>query len=119
MFSFSKKHTPDWKEVTELKAIATIYDASLTRPQLIFKHSTRCSISRAAYQRLAEGLEELEKQADVHYLDLLNHRNISDEIAEKTGIRHESPQIILIADGKAVYAATHSAIQVEEILKHL
>lgn len=78
----------------------------------IFKHSTRCSISSMAKNRLER---EWNLDIPVYYLDLLQYRSISNLIAELSGVEHQSPQYILFKDGKPVYDASHNAIDVEDI----
>jgi len=75
---------------------------------LIFKHSTRCSISTMAFNRLKSG--EDFPGVKVYYLDLLKFRPISDFISEKYHVEHESPQVLLLVDGKCVFHASHNAI---------
>ena len=82
---------------------------------LLFKHSTRCSISIAALGRLERSWKLMDTEVPTFYLDLLNYRNISQAIAQKYGIEHESPQILVIKNGKCIYSATHSDISSPEI----
>lgn len=78
----------------------------------IFKHSTRCSISSMAKNRLER---EWNLDFPAYYLDLLNYRTISNLIAEKSGVEHQSPQLIVFQHGKVIYQASHNAIIVDEI----
>lgn len=111
----SKVH---WRELTDLGQLNEIINESTEQPVIIFKHSTRCSISRFS-------LKQFESEFDLHdkvipyYLDLLNHRDISNEIASRFDIEHQSPQLILIQDGKAIYDASHDAISVADIKRNL
>lgn len=77
---------------------------------VIFKHSTRCSISSMAKNRLERNWGFDSQKFPVYYLDLLNYRDISNKISEIYNIEHQSPQILIIKDGKCVYSATHSEI---------
>ncbi len=81
---------------------------------VVFKHSTRCSISSMAKNRL-ESSWDLEGDLPAYHLDLIQFRNISDLIAEKFNVRHESPQLLLIKDGECVYNESHMSISVENI----
>jgi bacillithiol system protein YtxJ len=74
---------------------------SRTKPIVIFKHSTACGISSAAYREM----EKLEEQ--VNLLEVQSARDVSRELAAMTGIRHETPQVIVLKDGKAVWDASH------------
>lgn len=85
---------------------------------IIFKHSTRCSISAMAKSRFEREWSD-SSQIPVYYLDLLKHRDISDAIAEKLSVKHESPQALVIKNGKSVYYASHTSISGKEILKHI
>jgi bacillithiol system protein YtxJ len=103
----------NWITLTEETQLAQINEQSKTIPVVIFKHSTRCSISSMAKSRL-----EREKAPDnipFYYLDLLKHRNISNKIAADYHITHESPQVLLIKNGECTYEETHNGIDMHEI----
>lgn len=100
-----------WIQLTNAKQLDQIISDSAIRPQLIFKHSTRCSISSMALSRL-EKEWNLSEKADAWYLDLLELREISNAIATKFGVIHESPQAILVANGKVTHVSSHSGISV-------
>ena len=91
----------------DTSSVDDLIEASRERPQVIFKHSTSCSISHLAKARLDRALRGDELEHPVFYLDLLAHRDVSDYVAERLGVRHESPQAIVVADGEARYAASH------------
>jgi len=91
-----------------------IKERSTRRPQLIFKHSTRCSTSALVKGRLERGKEP--EAIDFYYLDLLNHRPISNKIADTFSVDHESPQVLLIRDGECVYDESHLGITMDDIL---
>ncbi|MEN9447541.1 MAG: hypothetical protein RJA25_831 [Bacteroidota bacterium] len=82
----------------------------------IFKHSTRCSVSAMAKNRVERNWN---LSMPIYYLDLLQHRSISNLIATQTGIEHQSPQLIVFKNGKAIYNASHNAIDIEEIKEQL
>ncbi len=83
---------------------------------VLFKHSTRCFISRSAWQRFNDEWS-LENDTPVYYLDLLQHRDISGEIAQRYGVQHQSPQVLLIRDGECVYHASHENINAGDVTK--
>lgn len=86
---------------------------------MIFKHSTRCPVSRMAL-KIVESDEVLEQaNIDYYYLDLLKHRDISNEIASEYSIEHKSPQVLLIKEGKCFYNTSHSGIKPAEIIEQL
>ncbi len=105
------------KRLDHLAQLEAIVQASVAKPQLIFKHSTRCSISAAAKYRLDTTLSDLKEKMDIHFLDLLLHRDVSQEIAEHFGVRHESPQILLIHDGHVDFHMSHYDIEPGIILQ--
>lgn len=80
----------------------------------IFKHSTRCSISSVAKTRLST-FWNFGEELPIYYLDILSYRNISNLIADKFEVAHESPQLIIIKNGKAIYNASHMGISVKEL----
>lgn len=105
----------DWNDLTELKQLDTIAEESFKMPVIIFKHSTRCSISRMALKNFEREYSIEVESAKPYFLDLLEHRNISNEIAERFNVQHQSPQLIIIKEGKAVYNASHSDIDAEDV----
>ena len=106
----------NWLPLTQMSQLDEISDRSHENNVLIFKHSTRCSISSMAKGRLDS--HEFDN-VPVYYLDLIAHRDISNQIAERFSVHHESPQILLIRNGECVYAESHSGIMVEEIEEQL
>lgn len=102
-----------WIPLENLDDLTKIVEQSKTRPQVIFKHSNRCSISSMAKGRIERSGKS--DNFDLYYLDLIKHRAISDKIAEQFNIPHESPQIILIKDGSSTYHESHSGISMDEI----
>ena len=103
-----------WRQLTDLGQLNEIVDLSTEKPVAIFKHSTRCSISRMVLKQF-ESEFDLQDKVDPYFLDLLEHRDISNEIASRFGVQHQSPQIIVIKDGKAVYNASHESVDVQKI----
>ncbi|MDZ4668918.1 MAG: bacillithiol system redox-active protein YtxJ [bacterium] len=96
--------------------LSEIDELSAQKPVIIFKHSTRCSISSAALSRFekAYALEDADA-LPVYFLDLLKHRDVSNEVAQHYHIAHQSPQTLLIKDGKCIHEATHFEIDLAEI----
>lgn len=84
------------------------------KPQVIFKHSTRCSISAVAFQRLQKAQQP--EGIDFYYLDLLAHRPISNRISEVFRVHHESPQVLVIKEGKCIYDESHLGISMFDIV---
>lgn len=105
----------NWIPLQESSQLKVIDEASQHKPILIFKHSTRCSISKVALSRLEK--EDKILSADCYYLDLLKHRDISNQIAEHYQIHHESPQVLLIKNGTCVYDESHMNITWDDLEK--
>lgn len=105
-----EKQALPWQELKSIDQLDQIAEASKTKTQAIFKHSTRCGISRMVISNFEDSFDLSENQVDLFYLDLLNHRDISSEIAAKFQVFHESPQFIIIRNGVAVHHASHSTI---------
>ena len=105
----------EWNELTDLKQLDAIAEESSETPVIIFKHSTRCSISRMALKNFEREYSIEEDSAKPYFLDLLEHRDISNAIASRFGVTHQSPQLILIKQGAAVYNTSHSDIDAEAV----
>ena len=105
-----------WKNLDSEFQLEAIIEESHSSPQVIFKHSTTCPISSMAKRRL-EGDWALD--INPYYLDLISYRSISNAIADKLNVRHESPQIILIYNGKAIYNESHLDISVADLHQSL
>lgn len=105
-----------WIHLTDEEQLKHILTRSQTRPQVIFKHSSRCSISAVALQRLQKVSQP--SDIDFYFLDLLSYRSLSNRVAEVFRVPHESPQVILIKEGNCVYEESHMGIRMSEILDH-
>jgi len=102
-----------WIEIENSRQVDTLLDDSMTAAQLIFKHSTRCSISSMALRRAEDNLPI--KNLAAYYLDLIAFREVSNYIAEITGVTHQSPQVILIRNKEVTYHASHGSMDWKEI----
>jgi bacillithiol system protein YtxJ len=102
----------NWKPLTKLDQLEILAEESKLKPLVIFKHSTTCSISVMAKRRLESNWN---LDLDAYYLDLKQYKEISNTIAEKFSVHHESPQLILLKDGEVIYDASHFDISVEEL----
>lgn len=103
----------DWKILNDAAQLEEIKKRSFEKTQVIFKHSTRCSISSVAKSRLEKA--QAPENIDFYYLDLISYRNISNEVAEKFDVFHESPQVLVIRNGECVYDESHMSISMNEI----
>lgn len=110
-----------WHKLTDISQLQDIVNLSIEQSAngltvLIFKHSTRCSISSMALNRLeAKWIDN--NKIPAYYLDLLSHRDISNEIANLFSVEHASPQVLLIKNGLCIYNASHTDISAVDILE--
>lgn len=107
----------NWSYLTEISQIEKILQESHERPVVVFKHSTRCSISTMAKGRLERALQP--EGVSFYYLDLLQYRPISNKVAELFDVHHESPQVLLIKNGGCIYEESHNGISMDEIMEQL
>ena len=104
-----------WNELVSEDQLQQVNQKSFERPQVIFKHSTRCSISSVAKSRLEKWHPT--EEFDFYYLDLIRYRPISNRISELFEVHHESPQVLVIKNGECVYDESHLGISLQEILE--
>jgi bacillithiol system protein YtxJ len=107
----------NWEQLTEEAQIESIIQQSMQQPVVLFKHSTRCSISSMAKNRL----ERVASPENVifYYLDLIRYRSVSNKLAEMFQVYHESPQVLLIINGECVYDESHGGIDMNEIAEQV
>lgn len=109
-----------WTALTRIDQLAAIDTLSNDKPVLLLKHSTQCSLSAAALDRLEEAWTTADDAArTAFYLDLLSYRAVSNAIAEHYGIEHESPQVLVIRNGRCVYHTSHRAISYPDTIAAL
>lgn len=96
-----------------------IVEESTTKPVAIFKHSTRCGISRGVLKLFEKSYDLKDEQLKLYYLDLLKNRDISNEIANRFNVHHESPQIIVLKNGEVVHHDSHHGIQASNLSKYI
>jgi len=106
-----------WIPLKELEQLNFIETKSRTKTQVLFKHSTRCGISSMVMNQFIDMYGFTEKELDLYYLDLLNYREVSNEIAAKFQVLHQSPQLLVIKNGVVVAHASHGSIN--DMLKDL
>ena len=88
---------------------------SKERPQVIFKHSTRCGISSMVINQFIKYYDYDEAEVDLYYLDLLNYRDVSNEVGYKFQVIHQSPQLIIVKNDETVHHASHHSIDANVI----
>ncbi len=108
----------NWNNLENASQLAAINEESKTIPVMLFKHSTRCSISDMALNRIQSNWKDADNQhIKPYYLDLIAHRDISSLIAEQYGIEHQSPQALIISNGECIYHESHTNIRYNDIIK--
>lgn len=100
-----------WTPLTSVSQLSEIDEQSNSIPCLIFKHSTRCSISSVAMNRLERKWKLDDDSFKLYYLDLIAHRDISNAIVDQYSVQHQSPQVLVIIDGRCVHSASHFDIE--------
>ncbi len=105
-----------WEVLSKMEQLDEIEITSQNELVAIFKHSTRCPVSRMAYSMFQKDFNrEWDDKVAVYVLDLLRYRTISEEVAARFQVWHESPQLLLIKEGKTIYHASHHAITAAQI----
>ncbi|MFT6815843.1 MAG: bacillithiol system protein YtxJ [Sphingobacteriales bacterium] len=104
----------NWKILNNISQLQEIVEESNKKPVLIFKHSTRCSVSMMAKRSFQSDYTE-SLNFTPYYLDLISFRDISNKIADDFGVFHQSPQVLLIENGKCIYNASHGEISIDSI----
>ena len=112
--SVQKLHL-EWEILTGESSVEELIKSSFMVPVLLFKHSTRCSVSFMALENFEKEWLLKSDKCNIFYLDLLKYRGVSNQIAEITGIQHQSPQAIVLYEGRVIYNASHSAISAQAI----
>lgn len=108
-----------WERLTSVDQLKMAIEGSSEKPILLFKHSTRCNISAMALNGFVRSWSGTPEEIDIYYLDLLNHRDVSNAIAQQTGVMHQSPQVIVLKNKEVVYTATHSGIDARSALNSI
>ncbi|WP_299117314.1 bacillithiol system redox-active protein YtxJ [uncultured Winogradskyella sp.] len=98
-----------WIALNSIEQLNAIEEKSKTKTQLIFKHSTRCGISRMVMSQFVSAYD-IDTNADLYYLDLLSYREVSNETGYKFQVMHQSPQLLVIKNGVVVAHASHGGI---------
>jgi bacillithiol system protein YtxJ len=108
----------EWNKITNISQLEDINTTSESEKIMIFKHSTRCSISSSALNRLERNWNNETDSVKIkpYYLDLIAHRDISNGIAKQWNIEHESPQVLVIENGKCTYHNSHMGIDYKELM---
>ena len=109
----------NWIELSEINDLEVIKTLSSETPCVIFKHSTRCSISSIAKHRLEKSWDFETDDVKIYFLDLIQNRNVSNQIVEEFQVQHASPQLLLIEKGVCSWNTSHLDISVEKLKSQL
>jgi bacillithiol system protein YtxJ len=104
-----------WNTLENEKQLEEIKKTSFEKPVAIFKHSTRCSISRMAWNQFQKQYTISSENMELYFLDLLEFRSVSNAIADQFHVQHQSPQIIVIKDGQAIFHTSHESIDAKDL----
>ena len=108
-----------WKELKTAEQLSRLLLNSKNFPVVIFKHSTRCATSSVALSRIERDWNDDAREIQFYYLDVIACRELSLQVAETLGIAHQSPQLLLVRNGKCIYDASHLFISMEAAMRHL
>lgn len=112
----SKEQKSFWKKIESDEDLEKAIENSYHHKIAIFKHSTSCFISKTVLRNFEKEIENTDENLELYYLDLLSHRSISNKIANDLGVTHQSPQLIVIENGKAISNASHQDISISQII---
>lgn len=117
---FGKKEEQDqtktlWRKLESMKDLDAAVERSFQQKVLIFKHSTRCFISKTILKSFEKQMENSDKEQTYYFLDLIAKRDISNEIESRFDVTHQSPQLIALENGKAIFNASHQSIDLDQI----
>jgi len=109
-----------WNNLRSEEDLNKAVEESKINPIVIFKYSSRCSISDRVldmFQYEWDSVDEENKKITPYFLDLIQYRSLSNEIARRFGVIHESPQVLLVKNGECVYNESHGFIRVDDVFK--
>lgn len=109
----------EFKEINSIQALTEILDESKQRKVVIFKHSTTCPVSARAWREVEKFIRESSSEVLVTMIKVIESRPVSNQVAEEFGIKHESPQILLISDRKVVWTASHHSVTQDNLIQVL
>lgn len=98
-----------FNEIHDTEELAALFEKSNEQPIVLFKHSTTCPISSGVYQEVSKA------DADINLIVVQHARSVSNAVAEKTGVRHESPQAIILKNEQVVYHASHYDVTAQDV----
>lgn len=118
LFSSRSRNTEPkqpWTSISSVEQLTEVIGTTKEKPVLLFKHSTRCSISSMALNSFESRWTSGNELCGIYFVDLIRHRDVSNEIASVTGVVHQSPQVVVLRGSEVIYDASHSGIDAREI----
>ena len=97
----------NWNKLENISDIDAIIDQSELNTIVIFKHSTRCGISSSVLRRFEKQTKFTTDRTNFYLLNVIQYRNISNEISQQLSIHHESPQLLIIKQRKVIAHDSH------------
>lgn len=113
--SSGTRYSDFWNLLESQEDLDYLIKKSFEKKVIIFKHSTRCFISKTVLKNFEKEIQDLHPNDEFYLLDLLAYRNLSNDIAERFGVQHQSPQLIVIENGKAIRSVSHQSINKDVI----
>ncbi|WP_124981406.1 bacillithiol system redox-active protein YtxJ [Nonlabens xiamenensis] len=104
-----------WDQLESIDQLDNLIKNSEIKPKVIFKHSTRCGISRMVLSQFEKGYTQNQDDVTYYFLDLLNYRDVSNAIAEKLNVTHQSPQVIVLRNNKVLHNESHHGIDIKKV----
>jgi bacillithiol system protein YtxJ len=104
-----------WKPLSSLTQLEGIIEESKTQTVVIFKHSTRCGISSMTLRRFEGDYNVQSTNVALYFLDLIKFRDVSNEVASKFGVMHESPQLLVVKNGQVIHDSSHYEINAQTV----
>lgn len=115
---FSDSENNDiWNSASKFGDVNALLQKSQETPQVIYKHSHRCSVCFLAKEELEGVADQINEVADLYMINVIHERDLSNRIASELNVRHESPQVIILKDGEVVWKGSHWDIKGKKVLK--
>jgi len=102
-----------FNEINNTEELDKLFEKSNEQAVILFKHSTTCPISAGVYQEISNA------DADINLIVVQQARNVSDALTKMTGVRHESPQAVIVRNGKVVYHASHYDVTADDVMSNI
>ncbi len=108
-----------WHVLSKMEELDEAVEKSKSKPVVIFKHSNTCGISKMVLRQFEKDYKYEKDKISLYFLDLKQYRNISNEIESRLGIRHESPQLLVIKNGVVIHNDSHQSIDAGHLAKFI